>query len=152
MSDEDAAASLSDEDCAKLREWYKDICGQESEEGFREFLSSNGRILGRFFNLKGTNDQAKLQYFFKVYMHQAAGDRADSENWYWRLAFLVGLMGLAVVFLVEFLVRAQASEWDPVTWFLFILFLAYSGISFLIGLWGNEIYKLLKKLKKGGPQ
>lgn len=154
MSDEEAVLRLTDDDIDKLKKWYKDICGMGNEEArFWGFLGkdpgygSNHRVLGRFFNLKDSTDQAKLEYFLKVYMHQAAGDRADSENWYWRLAFLVGLLGLALVLGVDFLERVHAEEWDSLSWLTFYLFFAVviAAVSFFN--FGNKIVACLKGLK-----
>ena len=157
LSDEKDPVKLTKEDTDKLEIWYDDICNLKGKKTpFWEWLKkdpfpgTNHQILGRFFNLNSTTDQAKLEYFLKVYMHQAAGDRANSENWYWRLAFLVGLAGLAVVLLVEFLQRVQPGgwdwlSWDWLSWFILVLFLMFVIAGFSIRRWGNEIYGKLKK-------
>lgn len=83
MSGEEADVRLKPEDIDKLEKWYEDVCKVKGvKPPFMEWLKedpdhgTNHRILGRFFNLKNTCDQDKLEYFLKVYMHQAAGDRA----------------------------------------------------------------------------
>jgi hypothetical protein len=155
VSDEEADLSLTGDDIKELKKWYKDICGEGNEEArFWEFLGkdptygSNHRVLGRFFKHKDKpGNSAKHEFFLKVYHHQVCGDRADSENWYWQLAFLVGLLGLALVVGLDFLQRIHAEEWDSLSWLKFFVFFAVAGLAITFFNFGNKIVKLLRRLK-----
>lgn len=161
MSDDEVAVRLGGGDIGKLKEWYKDIAGIENESDadfdkrFEKFLGdhrkygSNHRIMGRFFNLNDhPGDHAKLEFFHKIYHHQACGGWAANENWYWRLAFLVGLWGLALVVGLDFLQRVHAEEWDSLSWLKFFVFFAVAGLAVAFFLIGDKIIGFLKGLKE----
>lgn len=152
MSDDQVAVRLSDDDIAKLKEWYKDICGAENEEArFWEFLKkdpgygTNHRVLGRFFNLTDEEDRAKLEYFFKVYVYQATVERADDSDWKVRAAILVTLVTPTIAFLADWLAApmTRGSWHSPMLWFGIV----YLGATVIFYEWSTEIMAWFKKKK-----
>ena len=114
---------LSPSDREKVTAWYKDIAyernskktKQELDDEFNAHLGQflkgdkpddsgygqNQRILGRYFRLAGDDDNLKLEYFLKVYMHTAASERADDASWVIRAGILITLVVPTFGFLSE---------------------------------------------------
>ena len=139
--------------------WYKDICGEKNfKQNYLKFMGadatdddprpgSNRRILAAFFNNDKDHERMNAVYLLGVYHHTACGDRADSENWYWSLAFLVGLVGLAIVLLVEFLIRVHAERWDSLSWLILVLSCMYVVAGVVFYNWRNKIIGFLRSLR-----
>lgn len=100
-----------------LRQCFEDIAG-EGEYG--KFMGapasavdpphgSNRRILAAFINDEKPSRREIAEYFFKLYAHQAAGDRANQENLNWRLAILLAILVTVSVSFWEFLKGVQAE-------------------------------------------
>lgn len=121
--DNDELVTLSPSDKKKVTAWYKDIAysrnskktKQELDDEFNAHLGQflrgdqpddygygqNQRILGRYFKLAGDDDCLKLEYFLKVYMHDAASGRADDASWVIRAGILITLAAPAFGFLSQ---------------------------------------------------
>ena len=151
---------INEQDEDFTRRWYWDICGDKNfEENYQEFMGapatvdepppgSNRRILAAFYNSPDDHKRMNSMYLLELYHHKACGDRADSENWYWRLAFLVGLVGLAIVLLVGFLQRFVAEELDWLAWLILAFFLMDVVVGIAFYEWGDKIVGCLKNRRK----
>ena len=152
MTDGQDDVTLTEGDIAELTEWNKDICSlglptnPDIDEDFNELLRRFGPTLGRFFHLKDEKDRPKLEHFFKVYAHKAAGDRANNSDWTARFAIFIALVTPATVFLVQLIATPVTRGTWHSPWLWATIIYALAAIAFYFG--STTIMGWAKRWKK----